>query len=334
MVPGVDAFGSKVKSALDENDSSRHGSSTSGFASRCHNRVEFFAPDLRGDPNSSETVDFYDLGCKKLARDRIRIWTMTGAGSETVRSTVAIYDVNGGPRVGVRTETSHISKATFGKFGYPDLSRGYVRDTRGSFDVDRRASTAQWASEFVDAPVESASVGIYEFCMDSAGFENAGSTAESSYGWHGGTSSESPSRIVTNSDGTLTYSSVHEGKTETSGFDGIDITAATPNAACPIKTPEYGLSGGDGVGAYEIPLKARFDNFHLVGVETDGATVGDGISLDVSTTADRNGSLHVLGIFQRDGKLLGRFVVNEVGVGGVHFYDGETYRIFDWSVVR
>ncbi len=73
--------GSPLKDISSYNEAT---SSPSAGGGTCNNGVEFFAPDKKGDPNSTERIDFYDNACTAPARDAVRIWTSTGSSSETV----------------------------------------------------------------------------------------------------------------------------------------------------------------------------------------------------------------------------------------------------------
>ena len=77
----ADALGSRIKAAGDESDAIALGESGRHPNAGCVAGVEFFAPDRHGDPNSTETLRFYDRACHRLAVDAIRSYASGSAGA-------------------------------------------------------------------------------------------------------------------------------------------------------------------------------------------------------------------------------------------------------------
>ena len=112
-VSTADGAGSQV-SALSAYERDLSSPLTTGTASSaravaslgtCTNSMEFFAPDKNGDPNSTETQYFYDAACTELARDVVRVYTSTGASSETVARTVNQYALGNATPSATRTDS-------------------------------------------------------------------------------------------------------------------------------------------------------------------------------------------------------------------------------------
>lgn len=99
------------------------------------NGIKFYAPDKNGDPNSTETQFFYDNACVGLARDIVRIWTSTGANSETVQRTTKMYALNSSTADATGTEAVSFVNATFDQYGYPILKNGFARSQTGDLTL-------------------------------------------------------------------------------------------------------------------------------------------------------------------------------------------------------
>jgi hypothetical protein len=91
----------------------------------CNAFHEFFAPDRHHDPNSTETLTFYDAACVKLARDGVRIYTAHGSSAETVTRKVSYYTIGSATPLAQRTATVNFENATFGKYGGPLGADGF-----------------------------------------------------------------------------------------------------------------------------------------------------------------------------------------------------------------
>lgn len=86
------------------------------------------------------------------------------------------------------------------------------------------------------------SSGTNGFCSDSAGFNATGfPSLHKTFGWQGGVAGGT--RTV-NGDGSVTWQAVHAGSVFSGAIGSLSISAGSPNAQCPISTPEYSLAGG------------------------------------------------------------------------------------------
>ncbi len=135
----ADAVGSPVKDVSSFNESTNSPASASFVRTdvtqqtvgdgTCHNGVEFFVPDKNHDASSTERIDFYDNACTQIARDTVRVYSSTGANSETVARTISLYAMNSSTPQAVRTENVTFSNATFDQYGYPVVADGLIACT-------------------------------------------------------------------------------------------------------------------------------------------------------------------------------------------------------------
>jgi hypothetical protein len=173
------AFGSPLKDFSDFDKTADTGASNAPQSSArvrttatgtCVAGVEFFAPDRNNDPDSTETVDFYDLACTLEARDVVRIYTSTGTSSETVALNESLFAPGNSTPIATRSETHAITNATFSANGYPLAASGYDLVATDSLNI-ASVKTIDSSRELV---LQAASSGTNGFCMDSAGFNATG----------------------------------------------------------------------------------------------------------------------------------------------------------------
>jgi predicted small lipoprotein YifL len=297
----------------------------------CNNGVEFFAPDKKGDANSTERIDFYDNGCTAIARDAVRIFTSTGANSETVQRTVSLYALNSSTPSAVRSETVNYRNATFDQYGYPVVKDGFARTHTGELDVSG-AKTIVADGELVVAPSSGSST---TFCSDSAGFNATGiASLSETFGWAG----VMPSGTRTaNSDGTVTWNTTHTGSTYTGAIGGLSIQSGVQNTSCPIATPMFTLAGGTLKGTYNLPVSATFSHGILTNLTIQNATLANGDTLNVQTNSGvQPGDPHFIsGTLSKSGSQIAAFNVDAFGDGVlVVSASGKQYQIEDWHVVK
>jgi hypothetical protein len=297
----------------------------------CSNGVEFFAPDKNGDANSTERIDFYDNGCTAMARDAVRIYSSSGANSETVQRTVSLYALNSTSASAVRSETVNYINATFDKFGYPVLAGGFARTHTGELSVSG-VKTIDGDGELV---VEPSSGSASTFCSDSAGFNATGDASlNETFGWAG----VMPSGTRTlNSDGSVTWQTTHTGSTYTSAIGGLSIQAGVQNASCPISTPMFTLAGGTVKGQYNLPITATYDHGILTNLTIQNASLTNGDTLNVQTNSGVSpGDPHFIsGTLAKSGSTIASFNVDAFGDGVlVVASTGKQYQIEDWHVVK
>ena len=298
----------------------------------CNNGVEFFAPDKKGDPNSTERIDFYDNACTAMARDAVRIYTSTSSTSETVSRNVSLYALNSSTPSATRSETVNFLNATFDQFGYPIAKDGFSRSHTGELDING-AKTIDGDGEFVVAPSTGSSA---TFCGDSAGFNATGDQSlNETFGWAG--TLPSGTRTV-NNDGSVTWSSTHSGSVYTGPIGGLTIQAGAQNTACPISTPMFTLAGGTVKGTYNIPVSATFNHGVLSNLTIQNAVLVNGDTLNVQTNA---------GVPPSDPHFISGTLTNNSGVQVSTFNTdafgdgvlivaatGKQYQIEDWHVVK
>lgn len=297
----------------------------------CKNGVEFFAPDKKGDANSTERIVFYDNACTQMQSDAVRVYTSTGSTSETVQRTVSRYQLNSSTPSSVRTETVNYLNATFDQFGYPVYKNGFDRTHTGELDVNG-VKTIDADGEFVLLPFGSSSS---TFCGDSAGFNATGDASlNETFGWAG--MIPTGTRTV-NSDGSISWNLTHEGNTYTGAIGGLSVQAGVQNTNCPIATPMFTLAGGTLKGQYNIPIQATYANGVLSNLTISNATLSNGDTLNVQTNSGVSpGDEHFIsGTLAKSGTAIASFNVNAFGDGTlVVASSGKAYTIEDWHVVK
>ncbi|HKU66437.1 MAG TPA: hypothetical protein VJP85_01535 [Candidatus Baltobacteraceae bacterium] len=297
----------------------------------CSNGVEFFAPDKKGDANSTERIVFYDNGCTQIQSDAVRIYTPTSTSSETVQRTVSRYKLGGSAPAAVRTETVNYINASFDQFGYPVYKNGFDRTHAGELDVNG-VKTIDADGELALQPSGSNSA---TFCADSAGFNATGNASlNETFGWAGQIASGT--RTV-NSDGSITWSLTHQGNTYTGPIGGLSIGAGAQNTACPISTPMFTLAGGTLKGQYNVPIQATYAHSVLSNLTISNATLANGDTLNVQTNAGVSpGDEHFIsGTLAKNGTTIANFNVDAFGDGTlVVAASGQAYQIQDWHVVK
>jgi len=298
----------------------------------CKNGVEFFAPDRNGDPNSTETIDFYDAACSDEARDVVRIFTSTGASSESVSLNESLFAPNNATAIATRSESNTFTNATFNANGFPLAANGY--DLVADSDLNIAASrTIDSSREFVLQPAASGTNG---FCSDSAGYNATGfQRLGITFGWQGGVLSGGTRTV--NNDGSVTWTSTHAGTTFKGPIGGLSISAGVQNLSCPIWTPMFTLAGGTAVGSYSIPLTVTYLHGMLESLTITNATLSDGDTLNVATNSSQppSSSQYITGVVSNGSTQIATFAVDAFGDGTLTVTaSGAQYVITDWHVVR
>ncbi len=297
----------------------------------CRSGVEFYSPDRNGDPNSTETIAFYDTACTSEARDTVRTYSPNGSSGETVNVTELSFAAGNATPIATRTATHAISNASFNQFGYPVAASGYDLVATDSLAIGT-AKTIDSGREFVLQP---ASGGVNGFCSDSAGYNAVGiASTGNTFGWAGGVASGT--RTV-NGDGSVTWSATHAGTAYEGGIGSLSIATGTPNTACPIASPDFTLAGGTSIGSYTIPVTATFGHGVLQSLSIVGASLANGDTLDVTTNAGQAPSSEqfVTGSISKGTTQTATFAVDAFGDGALTVTaTGAQYVITDWHVVR
>jgi hypothetical protein len=298
----------------------------------CNNGVEFFAPDKNGDPNSTETIDFYDTACTLEASDLVRLFTSTSASSETVSITEKFYAPLNSTPIATRSSSHAITNASFNQFGYPIAADGYDLVASDALSI-ASVKTIDSGSEFVLQP---ASSGTNGFCSDSSGFNATGfAKLGITFGWQGGVLSGGTRTV--NSDGSVTWSATHAGSVFKGPIGGLSIDQGVQNTACPISTPMFTLAGGTSLGTYSIPVTATFLHGMLENLTITGATLANGDTLNVTTNSSQPSSSaqFVTGVVSNGGTQIATFGVDAFGDGTLTITkNGAQYVVTDWHVVR
>ncbi|HET9097547.1 MAG TPA: hypothetical protein VFN37_12860 [Candidatus Baltobacteraceae bacterium] len=297
----------------------------------CSNGVEFFAPDKKGDANSTERIVFYDNGCTQMQSDAVRVYTSTGSNSETVQRTVSRYKLSSSTASAVHSETVNYSNAAFDAFGYPIYKNGFDRTHTGELDVNG-VKTIDGDGELAVLPAAGSST---SYCSDSAGFNATGNASlNETFGWAG--MNASGTRTI-NSDGSVSWNFTHTGNVYTGPIGGLSIQAGVQNTACPISTPMFTLAGGTLKGSSNLPISATYTHGVLSNLTVTNGTLANGDTLGVSTNSGVSPSDEhfISGSLSKSGAAIANFNVNAFGDGTlIVVSSGQAYQIEDWHVVK
>ncbi len=297
----------------------------------CKDFHEFFAPDRNGDPNSTETLTFYDAACAKLARDGVREYTAHGSSAETVTRKVSYYAMGSNTPIAQRTATVNFENATFGKFGGPQGADGF--DAEGTAQL--AIAGAQTISTGHEVVMLAAQGDTLQFCGDSAGFNVQGIPPQNEvFGWQGGVLSGGTR--THNSDGSVTWTATRAGTAAEGKPSQFAIQSGSENTACPIATPMWTLTGGTAAGSYSIPTTATYAHGILQQLTIADATLPSGATLAVSTTPGKpiSSTSFITGTIAMSSGTIATFGVNAFGDGTLKVIaGGKTYTIVDWEVV-
>ena len=292
---------------------------------------EFFSPDKSNDPSSTEAVYYYDNACTQPARDVVRIWSSTGASSETVAETVTIFASGNATASATRTDTIKLANASFDQYGYPVPAAGFERIATGNLAV-AGGNTVNADVELVMLPGTAASG---SFCGDAAGYNATGIAAlGETFGWQAVISTGT--RTV-NADGSVTWTATHAGATAKGTIGALSIATGSPNTGCPIATPMFALAGGTSGGSYSIPTVATYKGGLLIGLTITNASLANGTTLNVTTntSVSPTSNLFISGTIANGGTGGATFSVNAFGDGTLTMRAaGTPYVITDWHVVR
>jgi len=296
----------------------------------CTNGIEFFSPDKKGDPNSTEEQYFYDTACTNLARDVVRIYAINGT-SETVNRTENQYPNGSTTASATRTSTVNFINGTYGANGFPNPANGFARSATSELILGG-TKTLENDDELV---LSAGSGGVNTFCGDSAGYNDTGVAAlNETFGWanttNGGT------RTV-NGDGSITWASTHAGTAYKGAIGALSIAVGSANSACPISTPEYTLAGGTSQGNYSIPVTATFLHGELTSLTVTNASLANGNTLNVTTNSSVSPTTvgFITGVVTSGTTQIATFSVDTFGDGTLTVTSsGTTYTMNDWHVVK
>lgn len=294
---------------------------------QCRHGIEVFVPDRFGDSHSYEREVFYDPGCRRLARDTVRVNASTGSNSETVAATSKSYSPRG-VLVSTRTTNSTILNATLDANGFPELHDGFVRASANVLSTPAQGTVQLSDDEIVVSPGISAS-----FCTDSAGYNAVGSaTLNETFGWQSGIASGT---FVTNADGSLTWSGTLDSTVSSAAIGGLSIAAGAPNTICPITVPAFTLTGGIATGGKSSTLSLTERHGVLVRASIGQTTAAGDFNLTASTNKDvwYVNPGYISGTITDGGKTVATFSVNAFGDGTLTRSNGTSFAVIDWSVI-
>lgn len=335
-ITAMNALGAPVKDVADYNNAvamsstSQSRSAQSYTLGTCDNGFEFFSPDKNGDANSTEAEYFYDSGCTELARDTVRIYSISGS-SESVNVTESQYALGNATAIAQRSSTVNIIDGTYGQYGYPVVADGFDRSAASQLNLAGTKSIVD-DQELV---MLAGSGGTNQFCSDSAGYNATGfPSLNETFGWEGGVTSGT--RTV-NGNGSVTWQATHAGSVYKGAIGSLSIDTGSPNTQCPITTPEYSLSGGSQASSYTIPVTATFVQGWLTDLTVTNAVLANGDTLNVTTNTSLQptNADFISGTVTNGSTQIATFNVDTFGDGTLTITSsGAQYPIDDWHVVK
>lgn len=285
--------------------------------------TEYFKPAQQtpSDPNSTENITFYDTGCTQKHTDVVRTFVSGPGTGETVTLTSAANPVPPAVKgVVTQTQTLTYSNTTFDVNGFPNFASGYDLSTVTQTSIDGTPTIR--ASDEV---LEGAQNGnVVPFCSDAVGYRSTAGASPQTYGWSGQTDSTNGSRI-TNADGSVTVAEVHLGTPYSGLPSAFAIATGTPNAACPITTPEFTLTGVAPSASYRMPISMTFVGGAISSVTVTNASFAGNLTLNVvtSTTLPPTDPNYIVGtLFDSSAKTVANFNVNGSGAGALTIASG------------
>ncbi|HTU81493.1 MAG TPA: hypothetical protein VMF61_05155 [Candidatus Acidoferrales bacterium] len=326
----ADAIGSRIKDVTDANAATA-GAPRLPATGTCVDGREFFAPDRRADAQSTESAEFYDAGCRSIARDTVRVYAPKGSNGETVTTTTALFRRNAASSFAQRTVIAQYDGARFAPLGFPSAGSGFHEVSRSVLSVAGRRVT-QTGSQIVMLPNVNA---IDVYCETAAGYSVAGfPSLDSTFGWQGGTLSDKAAIRIDDGSGRITWSSTQSGQVDQASIGGLTMNAGAPTRQCPIDEPAFGIAGGKVKLTYTIPMQAEFDGTQLNAVTVTEANVGDGYTLNVMTTGE-GPTASVRGRITSGSTEVASIATDVFGNGLLQITStGAEYPIVDWTVVR
>lgn len=336
-ISATDAFGSIV-GGFGENEETRTVLRLSGSTelraqrtARCDDGVVFSTPDRNRDPRSDETQLYYDGHCRYLARDVMRRAAASGAHSETIRESAALFFPGSSAEVASRSETLQIGGATFGRNG-PTPSRAGLELSSSS----RLATVDGKETAFNSAVVMLPSQGdVTDYCEQSAGYSITGiPSLDVTFGWQ--TAAFSEVARATDGHGMATWSATENGTVFQAPIGSLVISQNAVNPACPMTASEFSVtSAAADKSSFSIPISVTFRRGLVVGISVAHARVG-GDTLDVATATyrARTDDGYVRGIIKGDRTQIATFHTDGFGNGTLTITStGAQYVIRDWIVV-
>ena len=298
----------------------------------CTNGVEFFAPDKNGDANSTERIVFYDNGCTAMQEDAVRIYTSTGPNAENVERTVKRYALNAnGTPSSVNTQSVVFINSSFDQYGYPVIADGFNRAHSGALDYNGEKTIVDGGELVFTVPNGATTT----FCGDSAGYNATGLNGLTDTTGRAGIMATGTRTV--NSDGSITWSTIHTGATYTGSVGSLSLGAGVQNTSCPVQTPMYTLQGGTQAGTFNIPVSVTFSNGIISNLTVTDASLANGDTLNVQTNSGvaPSDEHFISGTLTNAGSTVSTFNVNAFGDGVlIVASSGQQYQMEDWKVVK
>ncbi len=336
-ISATDALGSIV-GGFSEDEETRTALRLSGSTeehaqrmARCDDGVVFSAPDRYRDLRSDETLLYYDGRCRYLARDVMRRAAASGANSETIRESAAIFFPGSSTEVASRTETLRIADASFGRNGPTPLRTGLELSTSSRLATADGKQTA-----FDSAVVMLPSQGnVTDYCQQSAGYSITGiPSLDATFGWQ--TASFSEVARATDGHGMATWSATENGTIFQAPIGSLAVAQNAVAAGCPMTASQFSVtSAAAAKSSFSIPISVTFRRGLLIGISVAHAKVGSE-TLDVTTALNRpraDGD-YVHGIIKGARTELASFHTDGFGDGTLTITSsGAQYVVRDWIVV-
>lgn len=243
---------------------------------------KFTRPDSHGDANSTETQTFFDNACTAahLHTDVVRIFTPQTVNTESVSLTTTTIPTDGATKgITTQVQTLNYSNTTFDVNGFPNFAAGYTLVTNTDVKIDG-VDTIRSGDEILSGAGSGNSV---NFCANAAGYRAVAGTNGNSYAWSGQTLTTGTR--TTNPDGSVTVSETHVGTPYNGPIPGLGLVQGSQNAACPIVTPMFTISGGTAGTTYNLPISLTFLAGAITNVTVTNGTFSSGLTLNVATSS-------------------------------------------------
>jgi hypothetical protein len=335
-IGATDAFGSIVQSFNDEEEiaTALHLSASAPSPAQkdgsCESGVASFAPDRNGDPNSDETLHFYDGRCRWIARDVVRHYAGAGPNDQTIRESVWLFPLGSSTPMAGRSETLKISSATFPASGRAPLRDGFrlIGSSRLSSAGKQIASN----SEVVMLPGQGT---VTDYCQASAGYSISGiPSLDETFGWQ--SAAFSGVARATDGQGFATWSATENGDTAQGPIGSLSIAQRAVNAACPMTASTFSLGGAAAKNAFSMPIILTFHRGTLLSLTVANAKMLDGETFDATTATGRQPSdrAYVSGTVKGSHAQIATFHTDAFGDGALTITStGAQYIIADWIVI-
>lgn len=332
-IEAVGALGSRLNQLADESATEPAGWTDPRLSSgACRDGTEFFAPDRAGQPESTETREYFDVACTQLARDTVRRYYVRSPTSEVVARATELYTRGLARPIATRRETVTISGATFARFGFPSAARGFTRTSVGVLWIGERRQNAS-ASSVTLLPGRG---GANLYCRAAAAYSLTGvPSLDATFGWDGSTVGGAVAATrQSDARGNVTLASLQRGNAYAGPIGSLRLTTLKAGGACPTGGWAFRVAGGVPATDFSLPIRATYRNGALASLSVAGASLGT-YRLTASTVGSGLDDRNVAGVLVSRGVRVASLQADAFGNGLLTVTStGAQYRLIDWTIVR